>query len=154
MRAAARNLRRRVRGLLGDGKVAVILTHSLSSTLLRAVREAAEEDGRQLRAIVCESRPLFEGVALAEAWAAAGVACTLITDAQAAVWCGEADAVLVGADAVLEDGSVVNKVGLGAGARGGQGEEPFPFYACAWEAAACEDCRDCLCMLSCLLIYT
>jgi hypothetical protein len=31
------------------------------------VREAAEEDGRQLHAIVCESRPLCEGVALAEA---------------------------------------------------------------------------------------
>lgn len=36
----------------------------------------------RLRAYVCEARPLCEGVALAEAWEAAGVHCTLITDAQ------------------------------------------------------------------------
>ena len=113
MQAAALDLRRRVRGVLADRQMATLLTHSLSSTVLRGVLEAAAEDGRQLHAIVCESRPLCEGVALAEAWAAGGVRCSLITDAQAAVWCGEADAVLVGADSVLEDGSVVNKVGLG-----------------------------------------
>ncbi len=41
------------------------------------------EGGLKLRAIVCEARPLCEGVALAEAWARAGIDVTLITDAQA-----------------------------------------------------------------------
>ncbi len=38
--------------------------------------------GMKLRAIVCESRPLCEGVSLAAQWAEAGVEVTLITDAQ------------------------------------------------------------------------
>ena len=36
----------------------------------------------RLRAVVCEARPLCEGVQLAAAWAEAGVECQLITDAQ------------------------------------------------------------------------
>ena len=43
--------------------------------------------GHKLRAIVCESRPLCEGVRLANALAEAGVECTLITDAQVG-WSG------------------------------------------------------------------
>lgn len=46
-------------------------------------RRAHAGSGLKLKAVVCEARPLCEGVALAEAWAAAGVEVTLITDAQA-----------------------------------------------------------------------
>jgi hypothetical protein len=66
-------------------------------------------DGLRLKAIVCESRPLNEGVSLAAEWAAAGVDCTVITDAQAAAFVDQADLCLVGADAITEQ-SVVNKV--------------------------------------------
>lgn len=66
--------------------------------------------GPGLSVIVCESRPLCEGVAMAQRLAAAGLHVTVITDAQAGVFVEEADLVLLGADAVTPAG-VVNKVG-------------------------------------------
>lgn len=66
--------------------------------------------GPGISVVVCESRPLCEGVTMAQRLAAAGLQVTLITDAQAGVFVEEADAVLLGADAVTPDG-VVNKVG-------------------------------------------
>jgi hypothetical protein len=66
--------------------------------------------GPGLSVIVCESRPLCEGVTLARRLAAAGLDVTLVTDAQAGVFVREADAVLLGADAVTPQG-VVNKAG-------------------------------------------
>lgn len=67
---------------------------------------------------MCESRPLCEGVSLANALAAAGVGVTVITDAQAGAFMAEADLVLVGADSLTAD-AVVNKVLLLVGSVGG-----------------------------------
>ncbi len=86
----------------------VVMTHSYSSTVLSSL--AAETAGGR-RVIVCEGRPLFEGRRLAQQLTAAAVDVTLITDAQAGALMAETEAVLVGADAVLADGSVVNKAG-------------------------------------------
>jgi hypothetical protein len=66
--------------------------------------------GPGVSVIVCESRPLCEGVTMAQRLAAAGLHVTLITDAQAGVFVEQADVVLLGADAVTP-GGVVNKVG-------------------------------------------
>lgn len=66
--------------------------------------------GPGISVIVCESRPLCEGVVMAQRLAAAGLQVTLITDAQAGAFVEEADLVLLGADAVTPAG-VVNKVG-------------------------------------------
>jgi eIF-2B alpha/beta/delta-like uncharacterized protein len=85
-----------------------VMTHSYSSTVLGALTSGAVHDRR---VVVCEGRPLYEGRRLAEELAAAGASVTLITDAQAGAFMAEAEAVLVGADAVLADGSVVNKAG-------------------------------------------
>eukprot|EP00887_Chlorella_sp_A99_P003754 scaffold7.g3754.t1 len=100
-------LRRAVRGLLRDGQT--VMTLSRSSSVETAVVEAAAE-GLRLSAIVCESRPLCEGAALARTWAAAGVDVTVITDAQAAIFAPRADVVLLGADRVTER-AVHNKAG-------------------------------------------
>lgn len=86
----------------------VVMTHSHSSTVLSSLTAEAASDRR---VIVCEGRPLLEGRRLARELAAAGLDVTLITDAQAGALMAEAEAVLVGADAVLADGSVVNKAG-------------------------------------------
>lgn len=99
--------------------------------------------GRRFRAIVCESRPLCEGVSLANALAAAGVQVTVITDAQAGAFMEEADLVLVGADSLTAD-AVVNKVLLlvgwvGGGVVGASGlRVGFPLgvgWKCGWGAA-------------------
>ncbi len=101
-----------------------ILTHSLSGTVLDvllACRTQLE------RVIVLEGRPRYEGRELARALAARGIAVTLITDAQAAIFLPQCHAVVVGADTVLANGDVLNKAGtaLLAWAARGYG---LPFY--------------------------
>ena len=112
--------------ILQDGMT--ILTISKSSSVLAAV-ETALRQGKRVRAIVCESRPLCEGVAVAESWAAAGADVTVITDAQAAVFMPQADIVLVGADAIDEKG-VHNKAGTHLLALAAKAAN-VPFYALA-----------------------
>jgi translation initiation factor 2B subunit (eIF-2B alpha/beta/delta family) len=101
---------------------ATVLTHSYSASVVAALR-AREPD----RVVVCESRPLFEGRSTARELAAAGIAVTLVTDAEGPLFLSQVEAVLVGADGVLADGAVVNKVGtypLALAAR----DRGLPFY--------------------------
>jgi translation initiation factor 2B subunit (eIF-2B alpha/beta/delta family) len=91
-----------------------VATLSRSGTVRAALR-AADVD----RVVVSESRPGGEGLGVAESLAGDGVDVTLTTDAAlpglldgtdgGAV--PPADAVAIGADTVLPDGAVVNKVG-------------------------------------------
>lgn len=84
----------------------VLMTHSYSSTVLAIIKSA-----KPARVIASESRPLLEGRRLALKLSSMGVPTTLITDAAMGYHVSEADLVLVGADAILPDGSVVNKIG-------------------------------------------
>lgn len=106
-----------------------VLTLSASETVLKALR-AASRAGRVTRAIVGEGRPGFEGRALAKSLAAEGLDTTLVVDAALGLHVAEADVVLVGADAVLPDGSVVNKVGTFLAALAAR-ERGVPFHAVA-----------------------
>jgi ribose 1,5-bisphosphate isomerase len=85
-----------------------IMTHSYSATTF-AVLERLASKGSPI--IVTESAPLNEGRTTARLLARLGGPVTLISDAQAAAFMGEAAAVLVGADTVFANGAVVNKVG-------------------------------------------
>lgn len=89
-------------------KYSSILTHSYSSTVAGAL-EACEE----IRIYVTESRPGYEGRRLAEMLAAKGFDVTLIVDAAASyiIDRGLVDAVFLGCDAILDDGSIANKIG-------------------------------------------
>ncbi|MGB9986765.1 NUDIX domain-containing protein [Salarchaeum japonicum] len=82
-----------------------VVTLSRSGTVQRAL-----ETGDPDRVIVAESRPEREGTTVAEALAPA-VDVTLTTDAAAPGLIADADRVIVGADAVQPDGSLVNKTG-------------------------------------------
>lgn len=93
--------------LLPEGSV--VLVHSYSSTVLRALL-AAHEAGKGIRVLCSEGRPAFEGVRLAEALAAAAAPVHLCVDAALPGLVREADLVLVGAIAVVEDGAI-NKIG-------------------------------------------
>ncbi|GAB4819902.1 hypothetical protein N2152v2_006948 [Parachlorella kessleri] len=105
--AVGQQLQSHARELLKDGMT--VITTSYSSTIAQALCQAAK-DGCRLKAIVCESRPLNEGVSLANTLAAAGVQCTVITDAQAGLFVQQADLVLVGADSITQQ-EAVNKAG-------------------------------------------
>ena len=108
------------------GPGATILCHSLSSTVLAVFDRLA---GRRVRLIQTESRPLYEGRAAARHAAGLGLDVVLISDAQVGLTAAEADLALVGADALMPDGAVVNKAGtlplaLAARAAG------IPFQVC------------------------
>ncbi|ELZ84239.1 translation initiation factor IF-2B subunit delta [Haloferax larsenii JCM 13917] len=93
---------------LRDGDV--IMTHCHSTDALACV-EAAVEQGKHIEAIVKETRPRNQGHITAEELADMGVPVTLIVDSAARRYLNDVDHVLVGADAVAADGSVINKIG-------------------------------------------
>ena len=101
-----------------------LMTHSLSGTVLEvliACRAAIE------RVIVLEGRPRYEGRDVARELSKHAIAATLITDAQADIFLPQCQAVVVGADTVLENGDVLNKAGtalLGWAAHG----QNIPLY--------------------------
>ena len=104
-RNASHIISRETECLLADNTT--ILTHSYSGTVVNAILSSSKKN---LHIIVTESRPLNEGVKTAERLSEK-YDVTLITDAQAGHFIGQSDIVLIGADTVLSDGTVVNKVG-------------------------------------------
>ena len=78
------------------------------------VLRQAHEEGRRIRVVACETRPVLQGARLT-AWELVqqGIPATLITDNAAATLmrAGEIDAVIVGADRVAANGDTANKVG-------------------------------------------
>jgi len=87
-----------------------VLTHSASAACEAALLAWAKAHPKS-EVIATESRPKLEGAALAHRLAARGMRVKLITDAQMGIVVREADAVLVGADAITDDGLLVNKAG-------------------------------------------
>ncbi|HEX9339606.1 MAG TPA: hypothetical protein VF992_00305 [Thermoplasmata archaeon] len=87
-----------------------VVTVSYSENVLEALR-TAHGRGRVDRVFVMESRPLFEGRTLAKDLGAAGIPVTLVADTVGPSLMDDAACALVGADAVLRDAAVVNKVG-------------------------------------------
>lgn len=125
-RAGERVARNFVKIAPGSGSV-VTLTYS--DNVLACLR-LAHEKGCLERVVVMESRPLFEGRFLVVALTETGIPATLVPDALGPASLADATYALVGADSVLRDGAVVNKVGsyglaLAAADRG----KPF-YVAC------------------------
>jgi len=100
-------------GEFGSRKISdgdLILTHSLSSTTLEIFKKARTAE-KTFSAIVTESRPGLEGRTTASKLLKFGIPVTLIVDSAAGYMLKGVNAVLVGADCVLANGSVINKVG-------------------------------------------
>ncbi len=85
-----------------------LMTCSISGTVLDVLlaRQQYIE-----RVITLEGRPRYEGREMARSLSARGLAVSLITDAQADIFLPDCQAVVVGADSILADGSVLNKAG-------------------------------------------
>lgn len=99
---------RRGAALLQPG--ARVLVHSHSAAAL-AVLTTAHGQGKELRVVATAGLPLGEGRTMAAELAGAGIPVTLIPDAAAAAHLERIDLVLTGADAVLADGTLINKSG-------------------------------------------
>ena len=87
-----------------------ILTLSNSKTIFEVLR-MLHKSNSQLAVIVCESRPKFEGRILAKKLAEDNINTTIITEAMIAKFIPKCDCVITGADTVLKNKSIVNKVG-------------------------------------------
>jgi ribose 1,5-bisphosphate isomerase len=93
---------------LRDGDT--LMTHCHSTDALACV-EAAVDQGKSLSAYVKETRPRNQGHITAEWLADWGVDVTMIVDGAAMRYLDDVDHLLVGADSIAADGSVINKIG-------------------------------------------
>ncbi len=101
-------------------------------TALGVIKKAAEQ-GKKIRVIATETRPLLQGARLT-CWELirANIPPTLITDSMAGYFMsrGEVDCVIVGADRIVANGDTANKIGtytLAVLAK----ENGIPFYVAA-----------------------
>jgi ribose 1,5-bisphosphate isomerase len=93
---------------LRDGDT--VMTHCHSTDALACVKGAVDQ-GKDVSAVVKETRPRKQGHITAEALREWGVPVTLVVDNAARRYLERVDHVLVGADSIAADGSVVNKIG-------------------------------------------
>lgn len=98
---------RRVR----DGDV--ILTHCNSSVALSIIKTAFDS-GKDIKVIATESRPRYQGhltIKTLDGW---GIETELVVDSAVRSVINEVDHVIVGADVITANGSLVNKIGTAA----------------------------------------
>lgn len=98
---------------IGAGQVAngeVILTHCHSHDVVAILLEAKSQ-GKIFDVIVTESRPMNQGELTAKDLLKAGIKVTYCVDSAAGWVMKGVDKVLVGCDAILADGSIINKIG-------------------------------------------
>jgi len=78
---------------------------------IRVALKKAKEKRKKFRVIVTETRPLNQGLATAKELAAAHIETTYIVDSAVSSVMKQVTKVLIGCDAILADGSIVNKIG-------------------------------------------
>lgn len=91
-----------------DGMTLMTLS---SSSAVMGLFNACYQAGIQFEVILTESRPSMEGRKLARMLNKLAVPVQFISEAQMAYFVPQADKVIVGADSLLRDGSLVNKAG-------------------------------------------
>lgn len=99
--------------ILQDKKI--ILTHCHSSSVENILKKLHEKN-KKLEVFVTKTEPLHQGEITAKNLAGFGVKVTMINDNEAAFMISKEDnqridTILIGADAIISDGSIINKVG-------------------------------------------
>lgn len=87
-----------------------VLTHGYSRVVSALVLKAAQS--KKFKIIVTEGCPSGDGRVAAERYAAAGIPTSLILDCAVGSVMDQVDLCLVGAEGVMENGGIVNKVDL------------------------------------------
>ncbi|GBE82324.1 Translation initiation factor eIF-2B subunit alpha [Sparassis crispa] len=87
----------------------VILTHSHSRVVMKALLHAHKT--KRISVYVTEARPRGLGLNTYETLTAAGIPCTVVLDSAVAYVIDRVDFVLVGSEAVVESGGLINAVG-------------------------------------------
>ncbi|KAJ1452185.1 hypothetical protein M885DRAFT_467689 [Pelagophyceae sp. CCMP2097] len=89
---------------------AVVLVHGRSRVVTALLQKAAAA-GRDFSVLVPEGRPSCAGYVCATELAKAGIPVTIIADATVAHKMESVDCVIVGAEGVMENGGIINKIG-------------------------------------------
>jgi translation initiation factor eIF-2B subunit delta len=87
-----------------------VITLSRSGTVLEILK-LWHKKNKKIKVVICESRPMLEGRLMATELTAKGIKVELITDAMMSIFINKVEAAIIGADAVLKNGNVVNKSG-------------------------------------------
>jgi ribose 1,5-bisphosphate isomerase len=87
-----------------------IMTHCNSSAALSIIAEAHAQ-GKDINVIATESRPRMQGHLTVKQLDMLGIKTSLIVDSAVRYFMKDVDLVVVGADAVTANGSVINKIG-------------------------------------------
>lgn len=87
-----------------------ILTHCHSEHVI-AILKTAKRQGKKFEVFVTETRPKYQGIITAKKLLKSGIKVTFCIDAAIGYIMRNITKVLVGCDAILADGSIVNKVG-------------------------------------------
>jgi translation initiation factor 2B subunit (eIF-2B alpha/beta/delta family)/8-oxo-dGTP pyrophosphatase MutT (NUDIX family) len=104
--AARERAARSITVLLQDDVHGTVMTHSASATVREALLHSRPE-----RVVCTVSEPVGEGRTFSEDLAAEGLTVELVADEDAAHAVETVDLLLLGADTVFRDGSLVNKIG-------------------------------------------
>jgi ribose 1,5-bisphosphate isomerase len=88
----------------------VILTHCHSNTVEGILLEMHKHKKLE-QVFLTETRPRYQGRITARKLAKAGIPCTMMVDSAARSFIGKCDAFLSGADAIIANGAIVNKIG-------------------------------------------
>jgi len=94
---------------INDG--CTILTHGRSSVVESLLVRAAQLEKKRFNVIVLEGRPDAGGIKAAKSYVKAGIPTTVVLDSAMGYIMERVDMVLVGAEGVVENGGIVNKVG-------------------------------------------
>lgn len=108
-----------------------ILTHCHSSAVIEILRKAYN-DGKNIKVISSETRPLYQGRKTAKELSDIGIETTMIIDS-AMRWIVRhkpIDLILIGADSITVEGTVLNKIGSKLLALAAE-ENNIPFYVAA-----------------------
>jgi len=94
----------------------IVFTHCHSSTVINILKEAKKQN-KHFQVFNTETRPLYQGRKTSHELEKAGIKVTMIIDSAAGDILDkipvlpQANLMIIGADAVLQDGSVINKIG-------------------------------------------
>ncbi|MFX1298078.1 MAG: translation initiation factor eIF-2B [Promethearchaeota archaeon] len=108
-----------------------ILTHCHSSAVVEILKMAHNE-GKKIKVIVSETRPMFQGRKTAKTLSEIGIETTMIVDSSMRwiVRHKPIDLILIGADSITVEGTVLNKIGSKLLALVAE-ENNIPFYVAA-----------------------
>jgi len=87
-----------------------VLTHCNSMAAISVI-STAHKSGKRVRVIATESRPRYQGITTIGMLDRLGIETELIVDSAARSIMNEVDMVVVGADVITANGSLVNKIG-------------------------------------------